>query len=352
MLIAMHLRRTLPPRRRPTASRSLRTVAAGVLATSLFLAGCSSDGESPTAEKEGQEDGGEAAPPPPPVSPLTGIELGKRAADKPVIGVKVDNTSSSAPQVGLGSADMLVEELVEGGMTRLAAFFHTEVPSNVGPVRSLRATDIGVVQPLNAVLVASGGAPQTVERVRDAGIRTFTEGATGYYRDTGRAAPYNLFMRLDELARTVKDRRLPNPYLPFSEEGDLPKGKPARTLTAIFSGSSTTTFEYRKGVYVNTDSYAGEGDRFEPATVLVLRVPVGDAGYLDPSGATVPETKFTGQGPAVVFNGGRAVRGTWVKNGLDAPVRLKAGGATLRLPAGKVWIELVPAHAGGVTFGR
>jgi hypothetical protein len=350
MLIAMHLRPTPAPRRRTTASRSLRPVATALLAGSLLLAGCTSDEEPGATDEKTQEEGGKAVAPAP-VSPLTGLELGKRAADKPVIGVKVDNTSSSSPQVGLGSADMLVEELVEGGMTRIAAFFHTEVPSDVGPVRSLRATDIGVVQPLGAVLVASGGAPQTVERVRDAGIRTFTEGATGYYRNTGRAAPYNLFMRLDQLARTVKGKRLPDSYLPFSEKGDLPKGKPARTLTAIFSGSSTTTFEYRKGVYVNTDSYAGEGDRFEPATVLVLRVPVGDAGYLDPSGNTVPETKFTGQGPAAIFHGGRVVRGTWVKDGLDAAVRLKAGGSGLRLPAGKVWIELVPVHAGGVTVG-
>ena len=350
MLIAMHLRRPRA-RRRPVPPSSLRPLAAALLAGSLLLAGCTGDDEPSAAGDRVQEQGGRA-PAPAPVSPLTGLELGKRAAAKPVIGVKVDNTSSSSPQVGLGSADMLVEELVEGGMTRIAAFFHTEVPSDVGPVRSLRATDIGVVQPLGAVLVASGGAPQTVERIRDAGIRTFTEGATGYYRDTGRAAPYNLFMRLDRLARTVKSRRLPEPYLPFSEKGDLPKGKPARTLTASFSGSSTTSFEFRRGTYVNTDSYAGEGDRFEPATVLVLRVPVGDAGYLDPSGNPVPETKFSGQGQAMIFHGGRVVRGTWAKGGLDASVRLKAGGSALRLPPGKVWIELVPADAGGVTFGR
>ncbi len=349
MLAAMRLRRTRTSDPRLLRRRSPARVVGALLAGSLLLAGCSGDEEPPSAGGKAQDDGEEGAPPP--VSPLTGLELPKRVTDRPVIGVKVDNTSSSAPQVGLGSADMLVEELVEGGMTRIAAFFHTEIPSNVGPVRSLRATDIGVVQPLNAVLVASGGAPQTVERVREADIRTFTEGATGYYRDTGRAAPYNLFMRLDELARTLKPRRLPAPYLPFSDEGDLPRGKPARTLTASFSSSSSTSFEFRRGAYVNTDSFAPESDRFEPATVLVLRVPVGDAGYLDPSGSTVPETKFTGQGPAFVFHGGRAVRGTWVKDGLDATVRLKAGGSALRLPAGKVWIELVPADAGGVSFG-
>jgi hypothetical protein len=346
MLVVMHLRRAgtwLP------GSRSLRPLAAALLAASLLLAGCSGDDEPASSDDGATQEPADEAPPPP-VSPLTGAELTERAARKPIIGVKVDNTSSSAPQVGLGSADMLVEELVEGGMTRIAAFFHTDVPSDVGPVRSLRATDIGVVQPLGAVLVASGGAPQTVERVRDAGIRTFAEGATGFYRDSGRSAPYNLFVRLDELARTVKAKRLPEPYLPFSEDGDLPRGKPARTLTASFSGSSTTTFEHREGRYVNTDSYAPEGDRFEPATVLVLRVPVGDAGYLDPAGNPVPETKFTGQGPAMVFHSGRVVRATWVKNGLDATVRLRAQGSTLRLPAGKVWIELVPDDGGGVTF--
>ncbi len=209
MLIAMHLRRARAPRRRPPRSLGVRPLVA-VLATALLLAGCTGD-EEPTAteQKEVQEGGRSAAPPP--ISPLTGLGLGERAVDRPVIGVKVDNTSSSSPQLGLGSADLLVEELVEGGMTRIAAFFHTAVPSDVGPVRSLRATDIGVVQPLGAVLVASGGAPPTVARVRDAGIRSFTEGATGYYRDTGRAAPYNLFMRLRDLARTVKARRLPEP---------------------------------------------------------------------------------------------------------------------------------------------
>ncbi len=62
----------------------------------------------------------------------------------------MDNTDASAPQLGLGSADMVVEELVEGGLTRLAAFFYSELPGDVGPVRSMRASDIGIVSPVDA----------------------------------------------------------------------------------------------------------------------------------------------------------------------------------------------------------
>ena len=51
-----------------------------------------------------------------------------------------------------------------------------------------------------------------------------------------------------------------------------------------------------------------------PDSVLVLRVRVGDAGYRDPAGNPVPETIYAGQGPALLFHGGKVVRGTWTKS--------------------------------------
>ena len=100
---------------------------------------------------------------------------------------KIDNTASSAPQVGLGKADLVVEELVEGGLTRLAAFYYSELPGEVGPVRSMRASDIGIVSPVDAAVVTSGARRLTIDRIKDAGIQFFTEGATGFSRDTAAA---------------------------------------------------------------------------------------------------------------------------------------------------------------------
>ena len=84
--------------------------------------------------------------------------------------------------------------------------------------------------------------------------------------------------------------------------------------------------------------------------MLVLRVQVGDAGYKDPAGNFVPETKLTGRGQAMLFHGGRLVRGTWKKASLDAPLTLSTKAGDLVVPAGHVWIELVPAAGGNVTF--
>jgi Protein of unknown function (DUF3048) N-terminal domain/Protein of unknown function (DUF3048) C-terminal domain len=320
----------------------------GVLALSLSLAvaGCGGDDEG-----GGGEDGGEPVVEAPALSPLTGLPVVGEPGH-PVLAVKIDNSSSSAPQLGLGGAGMVVEELVEGGMTRLAVFYYNDVPEDVGPVRSMRATDIGIVSPLGAALVASGGAPQTVERIKDADIKTFTEGAQGYYRDSDRSAPYNLFMRLDQLARKAKATETPEPYLPFEAGTRLPAGKPASGLTASFSAGSSTTFEHRGNAYVNLDTFAAEGDTFDPSTVLVLRVPVGDAGYLDPAGNPVPETKFTGRGQALIFHDGEVVKGDWVKSGLSGTVELQVGGKAVSLPPGKVWIELVPQDGGDVSWTR
>ena len=97
--------------------------------------------------------------------------------------------------------------------------------------------------------------------------------------------------------------------------------------------------------------FADEGDEFPADTVLVLRVEIGDAGYVDPAGNPVPETNLTGTGAAMIFHDGRLVRGTWKKDGLDAPITLSAKSGDLTIPAGHVWIELVPADNGAVTFG-
>ena len=333
-------------------ARRTRGLVALVTAATLLLAACGGDTETP-AEDEGPAAQGTAEGMT--LSgqwPLTGLPASGPAPEHPAIVVKIDNSSNSNPQVGLSKADLVVEELVEGGTTRLAVFYYSQLSKRVGPVRSMRATDIGIVQPADAVLVASGGAPPTVRRVDAAGIKTFTEGATGYVRDSGRTAPYNLMMDLPRLADSLKQPEPPEDYLPWGEKDDLPKGQAAGSIAAQFSGGRTTNWQFKGGKYENLNSFAASGDRFRPDTVLVLRVAVGDAGYKDPAGNPVPETRFTGKGDAMVFHGGRLVRGSWSKDGLASPLQLSTKAGELTVPPGRVWIELVPQNGGNVSFTK
>ena len=322
------------------------------LTAALALSGCSKD-SSKDANANGTPDAQETAHGLTVAGewPLTGLPADGKTPGHPVMVVKIDNTDSSSPQIGLGKADLITEELVEGGSTRLAVFYYQHVPKLAGPVRSMRATDIGIVKPAKAVLVASGGAPPTVRRIKAAGITSVVEGATGYERDSSRRAPYNLFMHLTQLATKVKAKDSVESYLPFGAEKDLPQGQKAAGLAASFSGGHTTSWKYTGGKYTNLNTFAQSGDQFRPDNVLVLRVRVGDAGYKDPAGNPVPETKFTGTGKAMLFHGGRVVRGTWKKS-LDSTITLSTRAGKLPVPSGHTWIELVPENGGNVTITK
>jgi len=291
--------------------------------------------------------------------PLTGLKVppGKTAGlHHPVLVAKMDNTVSSQPQVGLRKADMVVEELVEGGLTRLAVFYYSHVPHNVGPIRSMRASDIAVVSPVHASMVTSGAAPKTIARVKAAHIRFYGQFSKGMYRSTLRAAPYNLFVHLRKVAAVAKRKRARTPpdYLAWGPAKDLPQGRKVTKIRAQFSAVHTTEWVFTNGRYHNMNSNAPARDQFPAANVLVLRVREGDAGYLDPAGNPVPVTLLKGSGNALLFHDGRMIAATWHKGRAPAS-RIKLTtkkGEKLEVPAGHTWIELVPVHGGNVTFSK
>ena len=291
--------------------------------------------------------------------PLTGFKVrsSKMARFRHrVLVVKMDNTVSSRPQLGLSKADMVVEELVEGGLTRLAVFYQSHLPRVVGPIRSMRASDIDVVSPAHASIVTSGAAGRTIARIRGAHIRFYAEGTRGMYR-TAREAPYNLFARLRRIAavaRRQSKKPLPG-YLAWGPAKDLPHGRKVTKIRAQFSDVHSTNWVFRHGTYHNTDSNAAAGGQFPASNVLVLRVREGVAGYLDPAGNHVPVTLLTRSGRAQLFHDGRMVVATWHK-GWAPTSRIKLttrkGHHKLEVPRGYTWIELVPARGGHVTVSK
>ena len=157
---------------------------------------------------------------------------------------------------------------------------------------------------------------------------------------------------IQKVAAGIKqDAERPADYLAWGKADATLGGQSATTLSASFpGGQQTTTWKYADGHYELVDGYAPADDSFVPDTVLVLRVKTSIAAYTDPLGNPVPETHFTGKGDALVFHGGKVLRGTWTKDGLDKTVSLSTKAGEVKIPAGHVWIELVPKDGGDVTF--
>lgn len=328
---------------------------AGLTATSLLLAGCGGGGsDTKTQTPSSAYTSGVSSPEKPQTWPLTGLTVANGATSAlkhPVIVAKIDN-SGEAPQAGLSDADMVVEELVEGGITRLAAFYYSKLPDEVGPMRSMRFSDIGIVKPVDADIITSGAAPITINKIKGAGITFFGESNDGFHRSSARPAPYNLMASAKTLAAGVKQKKAvrPHDYLTWGPSTTQIPGVRATSIDATFSGAHASRWTYAGGHYQLTDGNAPKSDEFVPDTVLVLRVKTVIAPYKDPAGNPVPETVFTGKGKAMIFHGGKVLRGTWTKDGLDAPVKLSTAAGSVKVPAGHVWIELVPTNGGDVTF--
>ncbi len=330
-------------------------------AAALVLGACSDDGGSsdPSAKKSDSEKLVE-------ISPLTGLPMPDGRPDNPVFVVKVENTANGAPQYGVDRADLVVEELVEGGLTRLAALFYSRLPTKVGHVRSLRTTDIGIALPVGGKVVASGGAPKAARRIHTAGVRTFTESSPGFSRDA-KAAPYNVVVNLKRLGASAKKNSIPGPYLSWTAPKDVgkptptpdpsdtasapPEPKKATRATVRFSNSVGTKWKFKGGHWTRRNGHAAPGQEFEADTLIVMFCRVGDAGYRDPAGNPVPETVIEGSGRAVVLRDGVAIEGTWKKPSLGDTISFETeDGKPLTIDPGKVWLEAVPKGAGRVNY--
>jgi hypothetical protein len=142
---------------------------------------------------------------------------------------------------------------------------------------------------------------------------------------------------------------VPASYLPWGADTDFAGGQPATSFDVEFSRATTTSFRFnpQSKKYTNTNSHAPANDQFKADSVLVLRVREGDAGYRDPAGNPVPETLFFGKGQLMLFHGGQVTRGTWTKAKRDSPLVLTTAAGPLKVPAGHVWIELLPNKKSG-----
>jgi hypothetical protein len=301
------------------------------------------------------------------ISPLTGQALPSGRPANPVFVVKIENTDGGAPQYGLDKADMVMEELVEGGLTRLAAFYYSNLPSKVGHVRSLRDTDIGIAAPVGGQVVASGGAAGTYRRVEGAGITVFSEdgGAPGFSSDPAKVRPYNRLINLKTVAKKARTTKILGPYLPWTPPKSTaktpapsgttpapPRRKTTRAATVRFSNSTSTRWKLAGGTWQRTNGHAASGQDFKANTMIVMFCRVGDAGYTDPAGNPVPETKFEGKGRALVFHGSTVTEVEWHKPSLDESITFSTkAGQAYTIDPGKVFFELVPKGDGKVTLG-
>lgn len=295
--------------------------------------------------------------------PLTGapIESEDEIPDRPALVVKLTNAGPEPrPQSGLNSADIVIEEVINDNVSRLAAVFHSQGADPVGPVRSGRAQDINVMLAFDRPLFAwSGGNASVTEAIRDSELIDLSAvNHPGYYRRSARRAPNNLYSNTEVLwDQTTEDAGRPSTVFAYFAPGEEPTGESATEITVRFDSQEVTWtyddetdryYRWQDGVDHNTE----ETDVVEQVSTDNIVVMLADYGVNPFDGN--PDAEALGSNPVVVFTGGTVQEGMWLRYEPSDPFGLFDNFDDLnplQIQPGRTWLEIPRNVDGSVEWG-
>ncbi len=290
---------------------------------------------------------------------------GMKEGQRPVA-IMVANNEASFPQRGLAAADVVVEMLTEGGITRLMALYadYSAVPE-VGPVRSTRDQFVQFMLPSCAIPVHIGSSvyARNLLTVTDYdSIDGLRLGRSAFHfddarHDSGSALEYCWFTDSDgiwqgmetlDVHTTGEVRSL----FRFAEK-QAQQGQQAQWVGLTYSGTAQPTFvysekrqDYRKTAFGKT--HRDEDDtalRFD--NLILLRCAIG----LKVDGQ-LPDFDLSG-GSGVYINSGNATPFTWIKGSPDEPLRLlDEDGRELEVQPGKSYIGVLPDNEEAIRYAE
>ncbi len=343
-------------------TRARRPLAWGVLASvgiaGLILSACSSSDPPHKAALKPKPTTTTTAPVPKPTCPLTGLPAPNGTVpQRPAMAVKIDNYPDGRPQAGLDKADIVFEEPVEGGITRYAAVFQCQDAALIGPARSARNIDIGILGQLGNPLEAHvGGINPVIANIDASPIGDVNLGASDslMIHPAGRVPPDADFTSTSIVYGTHPTMNTPpQPLFPYSPT--IPgAGLPASIVNIPFSGTSNVTWKWNATTNTYQRFYNGTqpdtlvgGAQNQTPNVVVQYVQISYGPWVENSegGLEVQADLYpNASGAAMIYRNGAVFQATWHRGALGSPTQfVNAFGVPIPLEPGTTWVELVPS---------
>jgi hypothetical protein len=278
---------------------------------------------------------------------------GREGSDGEILAVKIDDSVSARPQIGIDRADIVYIEQVEGGLTRLATIFSSEIPTLIGPIRSARISDIEILAQYGRVVFAYSGAQSkllpviSAANLNDYGAQR--QSPTIYTRDESRTSPTNMVLRADLLLEKVRSdgREIATSGSVGWNFGDLPIGGtaiteaklswPAASYEVKWSKEESRWLIFNNGVA----NMSASGVQHGPTTFLIQNVEILPSEYGDKFGGVTPYSKTIGSGTGFVLRDGKYFPATWSRpDELSGTTWLAQDGSELPFARGQIWIAL------------
>lgn len=265
----------------------------------------------------------------------------------------IENHPSSRPQTGLNEAELVYEFLVEGGLTRFLALYFSQVPAEIGPIRSLRSYMVETAAGYDCRLLHIGASPLGYQYLSQFQVDHLDEISRGsyYWRDSQRSRPHNIFTGRDSLPEEARDKHF----------ALLPAGNPdsskASVSLAVREKADKIEIRYWGGYTVyylyneeerNYLRFLGDasrphlntaGDQLSARNIIVKYVStrvIDDIGRL--------KMELDSQGELLFFQQGALISGYWLKNSGGKTEYYSREGEPLEFLPGSTWIQVVPQN--------
>ncbi|REB11131.1 DUF3048 domain-containing protein [Sporosarcina sp. BI001-red] len=330
-----------------------------LLVGQVLLVGCSNDTEDEMTQTEVKSGETNAQPSETllTTAPFTGMKV--EETDRRPILATINNHPLARPQSGLSQADVVYEVFAEGNITRLLALYQSQLPEEIGPIRSARDYFIDIAQGLDAFYIAHGYSPDA-HALLTAGVVDNINGmqydGTYFIRSKERKAPHNSYISKEHIEDAMEDLSIDTqirevPTLSFHPDADSAKlgeiastivvGHPDPNFTSTYTfDPETKTYERSVNGIITTDK--ADGKKVTPANIVVMEAPYTT---IDAEGRQ--SLDLTKGGPAILFQNGVALTLEWKQiDGVITPVQ---NGVPAKLVPGQTWIHIVREQAIGNT---
>lgn len=270
----------------------------------------------------------------------------------------IDFNVQANPVSGVDLASLVYEVPVEGGITRLMAFFPlgARVPE-VGPIRSARPYFIDLASEYDTPLYAHvGGSPDALERLKNTklvlDINEFFAG-NSFWRDKRRYAPHSTYTSSELLTAVATEKGFASSsafgswlFSDIASGSGVPAARVTVSLSRFGYGA---VWVYNKdarglgqGAYVRqygSGPYRTRDRALVMADTLVVQET--KTRVLDDKGRL--EVITQGEGTAWFFRDGVTESGTWKYKESENRTRFyDAAGREMALKPGKIWVHVVP----------
>ncbi|MGM9643187.1 MAG: DUF3048 domain-containing protein [Eubacteriales bacterium] len=312
------------------------------------------------------------------IDPLTGLRSTVNRTGVRPVSIFFDNVSAAAPQSGISKMDILIETVVEGGITRLVGITNDYIGADgkgtkdvYGPIRSARPYMVSLSQAFGALMVGAGGSPQGYELIRNLGLDYLDNERDRYaglcfYRDVDRLNGIGYEHSLMATGMGIELLAQQNSYsltqntksaFNFIDEDKtmyLGGGSAAHVIIKyslyqqvqlVYSKTTGMYYRYQNGDVAHYDAENGEQLNFKNVLILFAdtsNIPGDTEGRLD--------IQTTGSGEGYYISDGRYAPIKWSRaSDTSELVITGAAGEKLTINRGKTFISIVNSSLKGTS---